>query len=129
MAFGNVRQLDRLFERATDIPLFADQSELERIGRLSALRNLIAHGRIFAAEELALLIDETASVTGLRLELKTFRDDLDFLRIVVKRVDEAASTTRHIERPVLADWLFEAVGKVSGSSAAGSTEAIERIDT
>jgi hypothetical protein len=116
LAYGNVRQLDRLFESATDIPLFMGLGELERVSRLSSLRNLIAHGRIFAAEDLAVLVDETASVRDLKLNLKAFREDLDFLRVVVARADDAAAVAWRIERPVTSEQIFEAIGRVATSS-------------
>jgi hypothetical protein len=119
LAYGNVRQLDRLFVEETEIPLFVDQDELERISRLSSLRNLIAHGRIFAAEDLTELVEETASVTGLRLDLKDLRSDLDLLRIVISRVDSEAAVAWHIERPITSAQLFEAISKASVFSDKG----------
>ncbi len=119
LAHGNIRRFDRLFADVTDIQLFTMPDELERIGRLASLRNLIAHGRIFAADDLAALVDETASVAGLGLRLVTFREDLKFLRVSVARVDESVASLWGIERPITSEQLFNAISAaVTGSSKA-----------
>ncbi len=120
LAHGNVRLLDRLFAEATDIKLFATSEDLERISRLASLRNLIAHGRVFAAEDLAALVEETASVGGLGLRLATFREDLAFLRSSVARVDESSAQLWDIERPITSDRLFEAISSASAASSESS---------
>ncbi len=114
LAYGNVGRLNHDFRAATALPLFEVSDELDRIARLSSLRNLIAHGRIFAAEDLASLVDETASVEGLRLNLKSVREDLDFLRVVVARVDDEAAARWQVERPVSSEQLFDAIGRAAG---------------
>jgi hypothetical protein len=124
LAYGNVRQLDQLFVSATRISLFENPEELQRVARLSSLRNLIAHGRIFASDDLVALVDETASVSGLMLDLKGFRKDLDFLRVVVARVDRAASTAWHLELPVSREELFDAISKASVLPDAASPPSI-----
>jgi hypothetical protein len=121
LAHGNVRLLDRLFAEATDIKLFATPEDLERISRLASLRNLIAHGRVFAAEDLAALVEETASVGGLGLRLVTFREDLAFLRSSVARVDECSAQLWNIDRPITSDRLFEAISSASAASSESFT--------
>jgi len=117
LAHGNVRLLDRLFAETTDIKLFTTREDLERISRLVSLRNLISHGRVFAAENLAELVEETASVGGLGLRLGTFREDLAFLRASVARVDTSGVQLWDIERPVTSERLFEAISAASANSS------------
>lgn len=121
LAHGNVRLLDRLFAEATDMKLFAASEDLERISRLASLRNLIAHGRVFAAEDLAALVEETASVGGLGLRLVTFREDLAFLRSSVARVDQSSAQLWNIDRPITSDRLFEAIALASATSSGSFT--------
>jgi hypothetical protein len=113
LARGNLYRLGREFYAATLITLFESSGEVERVSRLSAMRNLVAHGRIFAAQDLAELVDETESVRGLNLSLRGFREDLDLLRAIVARVDNAAATRWSVETPVSSTQLFDAISRAS----------------
>jgi len=117
LAHGNVRLLGRQFEQATDIRLFTTADDVERLSRLSSLRNLIVHGRTFASDELVALIDESASVGGLGLRLASVREDLWFLYMAVVRIDESVASRWDIERPITSEQLFEAISAASNASS------------
>lgn len=119
LSHGNVRKLDRLFSAATAVDLFVDEGEIARLGRMVSIRNLVAHGRTFASDELAPLVDETVSVGGLGLRWKDVRADLDYLRSAVARIDTEISEKWHLEQPVSQANLFAAIAaaaKVGGSN-------------
>lgn len=113
LSHGNVRRLGRLFSSATAVDLFADEDEIVRLTRLVSVRNLVAHGRTFASDELAPLVDETVSVGGLGLRWKDIRMDLDYLRASVARIDEEAAARWHLERPILQGALFAAIAEAA----------------
>jgi hypothetical protein len=117
LVHGNVRQLARQFEEATETTLFRTEDELERFSRLSSLRNLIAHGRTFASDDLSVIVAETTSVGGLGLRLSSLREDLECLRVVVVRIDQSAAERWNIERPITSARLFEAIGAAASASS------------
>jgi hypothetical protein len=112
LAYGNVRQLDRYFAEATSVPLFQHADEIERASRLVVLRNFIAHGRTFAADDLAALVSDATSVGGIGLKLSSVRQDLQALRIWVARIDAALADKWSLTRPVTNEELFDAIARV-----------------
>lgn len=131
LVHGNVLQLAQEFESETDIPLFLSDDEIERVSRLSTLRNLISHGRTFASEELGAIVAETISVAGLGITLRSCRDDLEGLRVIVVRIDSCAMTKWGIEAPFTSSQLFEAISVASRrtpASPAGSPSSAHEPD-
>jgi hypothetical protein len=126
LVHGNVRQLARQFEEATETTLFQTEDELERFSRLSSLRNLIAQGRTFASDDLSVIVAETTSVGGLGLRLSSFREDLECLRVVVVRIDRSAAERWNIARPITSARLFEAIGAAASASRSRSDQSADR---
>jgi hypothetical protein len=112
LAYGNVRQLDRFFSDATHIHLFETAEEVERAARLVVLRNFIAHGRTFAADDLASLVNDATSVGGIGLRLAAVRHELTCLRGWVARTDAALAARWDIDRPITSAQLFETIARV-----------------
>lgn len=115
LSHGNVRQLDRLFCEATGVEVFTSGDDVAIFSRLVSIRNLIAHGRTFASDSLASLVDETASVGGLGLRWKDVRNDLGFLRATVFRIEHEVVERWHIPCPVTSEQLFAAISEAAGA--------------
>jgi hypothetical protein len=97
--------------------LFGTSDEIERASRLVTLRNLIAHGRTFAADDLASLVNDATSVGGIGLKLSAVREDVACLREWVVRTDAAIAATWAIDRPITSDQLFETIARVARQDA------------
>jgi hypothetical protein len=117
LAYGNVRQLDRFFAQATNVHVFETADEIDRASRLVVLRNFIAHGRTFAADDLASLIDGAATVGGIGLKLSAVRDEFWSLRSWVARTDTALAAAWGIDRPITSGQLFETIARVARQDA------------
>lgn len=113
LTHGNVRKLGRLFVDATDVDLFDDADDIAILARLISIRNLVAHGRTFASDELPALVEETASVGGLGLRWQDIRDDLDRLSSSVARIDIEVADKWTLDRPVSRDIFFRAIAAAS----------------
>jgi hypothetical protein len=123
LARNNVRLLHRLFSEKSGVGLFSTSEEMTRIERLVVLRNLIAHGRMFAADDLAKLVDETVSVREAGLRLRSFQDDLHFLRRSVASIDDATALRWGLDRPVERETLFRTL-QSAAAAAERTTEPL-----
>jgi hypothetical protein len=131
LSHGNVRQLSRLFFAATSVELLTDEADIARLTRMISIRNLIAHGRTFASDELVPLLDETVSVGGLGLRWKDIRGDLDYLRSSVVRIDNEVSERWQLERPIAQASLFAAIAAAAklepGENLSGGDSAPKHL--
>lgn len=121
LSHGNVRQLDRHFAEATSVHLFQTPDEIERASQLVVLRNFVAHGRTFASDDLAALVNDATSVGGIGLKLSAVRAELECLRSWVARTDSALADSSKLPQPITSLQLFEAIARAAGHRGVGDT--------